>query len=220
MREYRFIIALFILASISLAACKSDSTSGNGTANGLKGPQTVGNWYLYRAITLDSTGAIIAVDSTHLSGDTVLATGISQGNEADVIQLTPNFLFEFLKYESNGDLSYFVSQTPSHSGGWATAPLATKGKQSSGIEYSPRWYSIQYTYTGIGSHNVGGVTFTTESFDVGVDDIGHNIYAPYSREWYDASSRILVEVDYLAQRGANGKLGNGSGYQLVQFHSQ
>ncbi len=209
--------ALVALAAVLLFVhgCKSNSTSTSDPSPIKPVSPRVGSSFLYYALTIDSTGAVTKVDSSRLLGDTVLATGLTQFGRTNVTQYTPNFLFQFVNYDSSGNIEYYMPPAGGQTGAWILVPLDSFGTHGS-VEPNPD-SSAWYTYTGQQQLTLANQQFNTESFDVFAGVTPDGIQGITGKEWYDTTTGVLLLNKVLAQRDSAGQYGTGSGYEIAKF---
>ncbi len=212
----KFLQTLAVLLAIIFcyAGCASDSESP-APIHVVPVSPGVGSSFLYYALTLDSTGAITKVDSSMLYGDTVLAVGLSQFGKTNVTQFTPNFLYQYVNYESDGDISYYMNPGTGQMGTWITVPLDSMGTRAS-VDPNPA-NSTWYTYTGQDPLNFIGQQFNSESFNIYSGSTTVGIQGISSIQWYDTTTGIILEQNTLATRDSVGQFGAGSGYEIAKF---
>jgi hypothetical protein len=215
MREFRQTLAVVLAIAFCFVGCTSDSTSPTAIPVVPVSPG-VGSSFLYYAVTIDSTGRITYIDMDTLYGDTVLATGISQFGKTNVTQFTPNFLYQYVNYETNGDISYYVNPAAGQTGTWITVPLDSIGTRAS-VDPNPD-ISTWYSYTGQESLSLASTQFISESFNVYSDTTALGIQGIASIEWYDTTTGVLLEQNTLATRDSAGQFGTGSGYEIAKFN--
>ncbi len=213
---YRAILVLAI--PFYFCACKSNSTSTNPAVPVHPVSPAVGSSFLYYSVRLDSIGDMIAVDSSTLYGDTVLAVGISQFGKTNVTQFTPNFLFQYVNYEANGNISYYKTPAAGQTGEWIAVPMDSMGTYAS-MNPDPTT-STWYTYTGPDEMNLAGRLFNAESFDIYSGLTLKGIQGIAVKEWYDTATGILLEQHTLATRDTAGRFGTGSGYVTAKFNGK
>ena len=192
MREYRLSLsALVIIASLA-AGCSSDSTSPAPPIHSVS--PGVGSSFLYYAVTIDPTGKVTYTDMDTLYGDTVLAVGISQYGKTNVTQYTPNFLFQYVNYETNGNLSYYVNPGAGETGQWITVPLDSMGTFGSldPNTADSTWYSA----TGVGSLTLPEQQFIAESFDIYSGPAAMGIEGVTMKEWYDTTTGVAPRTKH------------------------
>jgi hypothetical protein len=216
MKEYRRTLAVFAIVCFYIGGCTSDSTSVAPPPPVIPVSPRVGSSFLYYSITLDSVGTITSIDSAKLYGDTVLATGISQFGKTNVTQFTPNFIFQYVNYETNGNISYYVNPAAGQTGEWITVPIDSMGTHGSLDPNAAD--STWYSYTGIGALGLASQQFNAESFDIYSGPTALGIQGVTAKEWYDTASGVLLEQNTLAVRDSAGQFGTGSGYEIAKFN--
>ncbi len=217
MKEFRQIVAVFIAAIFFFAGCKSDST-GPTVLHVVPVSPGVGSSFLYYAVTVDSTGQV-TTDMDTLYGDTVLFTGTTQFGKTNVTQFTPNFLYQYVNYETNGDISYYVNPAAGETGTWVTVPLDSLGTR---VSVDPNTaISTWYTYTGLDLLSLAGDQFNSQSFSIYSDSTATGIrHAAVRTEWYDTTTGVILEQNTLAVRDTSGQFGTGSGYEIAKFNAK
>ncbi len=215
LKEYPLAVVLVAVAISFLAGCKSNSTSPAPALPVKPVSPGVGSSFLYYRVTVDSTGTVRSVDSSTLYGDTVLATGISMFGETYVTEFTPNFLFQYVNYDTSGNISYYMNPGAGQSGTWITVPMDSMHTFAS-IDPNPA-NSTWYTYTGPDPLLFAGQQFNSETFDVYTGPTAAGIQGETLKEWYDTTTGILLEQNVLPQRDSTGHFGTGSGYEIAKF---
>jgi hypothetical protein len=212
MREYLLSLTALAVIGLFAAGCKSDSTSPAPPIHSVS--PGVGSSFLYYALTIDSIGRVI-VNMDTLYGDTVLATGISQYGKTNVTQYTPNFLFQYVNYETNGNLSYYVNPGAGQTSQWITVPMDSMGTLGS---LDPNMAdSTWYSATGVASLTLADQQFIAESFDVYSGPAAMGIEGLTLKEWYDTTTGVLLEQNTLAVRDSAGQFGTGKGFEIAKF---
>ncbi len=213
MRKFHWAFAVLAIAGFYIAGCKSASESP-APIHIVPVSPGVGSSFLYYAISIDSIENIM-VDSAKLYGDTVLAVGTSQFGKTNVTQFTPNFLYQYVNYETNGNISYYVNPGAGQTGTWITIPLDSMGTQAS-VSPNPD-SSTWFTATGQYPLDIGGVQYNSESFDVYSGSTAMGIQGITLNEWYDTATGVLLQQNTLAVRDSAGLFGTGSGYEIAKF---
>jgi hypothetical protein len=211
MREYRQSLAVLAITAFCFAGCSSDSTSPAPPIHSVS--PGVGSSFLYYALTIDSTGKV-AVDMDTLYGDTVLAVGISQYGKTNVTQYSPNFLFQYVNYETNGNISYYDSAA-GQTGQWITVPMDSMGTFGSldPNTADSTWYSA----TGVAPLTLNDLQFNAESFDIYSGPAALGIQGVSGIEWFDTTTGVLLEQNTLAVRDSAGQFGTGKGFEIAKF---